>query len=283
MKPTTNFIKCPLRYMGSKGLLAPEIIKRIPEHVCYVEPFSGSARVFFRKEPSKVEILNDLDGELVNFWRVVQNHPQEFARCFDLSVISRQVFEWEQTKTLETLTDIQRAARYFYLQQLCYAGRTDRRTLGTTSFRPPYLNLPDLDKKVRAVHQRLQRVMIERLDASECIRIYDHSHTFFYVDPPYLDASGYQVGFTRDDLVRMRDQLRTIQGRFIVSLNDSEEVRALFQGFVFEEVQTTYYIANARKTLSERKKTRRELLIHNLRRDDPILPCEREPSDLPLP
>ena len=68
-----------LHFVGGKSRLAAQIIKRIPPHLAYVEPFAGGAWVFFQKKPSKVEVLNDLDGELVNFWRVIQNHRQEFS------------------------------------------------------------------------------------------------------------------------------------------------------------------------------------------------------------
>lgn len=260
--------------MGSKGLLAPEIVERIPDHVCYVEPFAGAARVFFRKEPSKVEVLNDLDGELVNFWRVVQNHHKEFIESFRFAIASRKMFEWEQARNPRTLTDIQRAARFFYVQQLSYGGRTANRTMGYTSFRPPYFNVLTLEERITEIHNRMRRALIENLDACQCIRQYDHEHTFFYLDPPYLGVTGYEIGFTPDDYVRLRDTLQRIKGRFIPSLNDDDEVRALFGCFKFQKVETKYYIANARTAHDTRKKTRHELLIHNL--EDPSAnPVER--------
>lgn len=101
-------------WMGGKRRLAKHILPIFPEHTCYVEPFAGGAALFFmRPNPAKVEVLNDLNGDLVNLYRVVQNHLEEFIRQYKWALTSRQVFEWEKMKRPETLTDIQRAARFF--------------------------------------------------------------------------------------------------------------------------------------------------------------------------
>lgn len=110
-------------WIVGKSRLAPAIIERFPSHACYVEAFCGAAAVFFAKIPSDVEVLNDINGELVNLYRVVQNHVEEFGRQFKWALSSRQVFEWEKKKLPETLTDIQRAARFYYLQRLAFGGK----------------------------------------------------------------------------------------------------------------------------------------------------------------
>lgn len=110
-------MRSPLNYLGGKSRLAERIVKLIPEdHICYCEPFCGAAWVLFTKQPSKVEVINDADGELITFWRVVQNHLEEFLRYYKWALISRRLFELENMKNPETLTDIQRAVRYFYTQ-----------------------------------------------------------------------------------------------------------------------------------------------------------------------
>src|SRR3984893_13153196 len=105
----------PLSYIGGKNRLAKRIIQIFPKHTTYVEAFAGCAQVFFRKEPSKVEVLNDRDGEIVNFFRVCQLHYQELLRYLRFTLISRTWFEILRASDPATLTDIQRAARYFYL------------------------------------------------------------------------------------------------------------------------------------------------------------------------
>src|SRR5262250_1358971 len=103
----------PLPYIGGKNRLAKKIISLFPKHLTYVEPFAGGAQVLFHKQPSDVEVLNDLDGEIVNFFRVCQSHHQELVRYLHFIVVSRQWYEMLANTRPESLTDIQRAARFF--------------------------------------------------------------------------------------------------------------------------------------------------------------------------
>ena len=90
-----HVLRSPLNYLGGKSRLAERIVKLIPEdHTCYCEPFCGAAWVLFAKEPSRVEVINDADGELVTFWRVVQNHLEEFLRYYKWALISRGCSSW---------------------------------------------------------------------------------------------------------------------------------------------------------------------------------------------
>jgi DNA adenine methylase len=260
-------LKSPLNYMGGKSRLAERIVSILPaDHRCYVEPFCGAAWVLFRKEPSEVEVVNDLDGELVNFWRVVQHHLATFLEHYRFAVISRKVFEWENMKRPETLTDIQRAVRYYYLQRLSFGGRVTGRTFGTSATRPANLNLLTLDDALAQVHWRLERVIIEHLPALECIRRYDRPTTLFYLDPPYWGTAGYAVEFSPADYDALAKALSAIQGRFVLSLNDVPEVRRTFVAFRQEMVRTTYSVENRRTAGARADLARHELLIHNLQR-----------------
>jgi DNA adenine methylase len=116
----------PLAYIGGKNRLAARLINLFPEHKTYVEPFCGGAQVFFHKEPSKVEILNDLNEDIFNFLRVCQLHHEELIRYLRYSVVSRRWFDLLEKTAPETLTDIQRAARFFFLQKNCYGGLVTR-------------------------------------------------------------------------------------------------------------------------------------------------------------
>src|SRR5438270_9521145 len=111
----------PLSYIGGKNRLAKRLLEIFPEHTTYVEAFAGGAQVFFHKEPSKVEVLNDLDGEIVNFYRVCQLHYEELLRYFRFAVVSREWFDLLKSTDPRTLTDVQRAARYFYLLKGSFA------------------------------------------------------------------------------------------------------------------------------------------------------------------
>src|ERR1700719_2885645 len=107
----------PLPYIGGKNRLAKKIISLLPEHTTYVEPFAGGAQVLFHKPPSNVEVLNDLDFDIVNFFRVCQRHYEELIRYLRLCIISRKRHELHSDIIPSTLTHIQRAGLFFYLQK----------------------------------------------------------------------------------------------------------------------------------------------------------------------
>lgn len=258
-------MRSPLNYLGGKSKLARVIVPMIPQdHVCYCEAFSGAAWIFFSKTPSKVEVLNDADGELVNFWRIIQNHLEPFLEYFKFAVVSRKIFDLEKAKRPETLTDIQRAVRYYYLQRLSFGGKPTNRYFGTSAQCPSGLNLTDLAERLLEVHWRLEKVVIENLDAVKCIERYDRTDTLFYLDPPYYGlCQDYAAKFARQDFERLRACLDRIKGRFILSLNDCPEVRELFCGFQFKTVALTYSLANGRTKTDARSKERGEVIIHN--------------------
>lgn len=258
-------MKSPLNYLGGKSKLAQKIVARIPSnHICYCEPFCGAGWVFFAKQPSRVEVINDLDRELVTFWRVVQNHLEEFLRFYKYAIVSRAIFDLEKRKDPAGLTDIQRACRYYYLQRLSFAGKTVGRSFGTGTERPSNLNLSNIEETLLDVHWRLERVTIECLDANECIRRYDRPTTFFFVDPPYWNTAGYAVPFEEKDYLALRDTLVKLQGRFLLTLNDLPEVRSLFKKFTIERVYLRYSAGNNRAAPETRAIERHEVFIHNI-------------------
>ena len=257
-------MRSPLNYAGGKSKLSKVIVPMIPrDHICYCEPFCGGAWVLFSKEPSKDEVINDMDNELVCFWRVIQHHLATFLDCFKHAVISRQLWEWEKMKNPDTLTDIHRAVRYFYLQRLSFGGKTHKRTFGTSATGPLNLNLATMEETLIEVNWRLRKVAVEHLDALDCIRRYDRPTTFFYIDPPYFfNQHDYAVSFSRfEDLALL---LGRVKGRFILSLNDCAEVRKIFKAFTQRRVTLTYSAGNSRTAAGTRGEPRHELLIHNL-------------------
>lgn len=262
-----NTVRSPLNYLGGKSRLAERIVKLIPaDHLCYCEPFCGAAWVLFAKQPSKVEVINDADGELIVFWRVVQNHLEEFLRYYKWALISRRLFELENMKNPETLTDIQRAVRYFYTQKLGFGGKTHNRTFGYSATGPSHLGVATLQDRLLEVHWRLEKVTIEHLDAIDVIHRYDRPTTFFYIDPPYWATAGYAVRWGEADFLRLRKALDGVKGRFILSLNDTKAFRRIFAGFRIQKIRTTYSAANGREKANGRAQERMELLISNLGR-----------------
>ncbi len=251
----------PLAYIGGKSKLSQIIIKIIPTHKTYCEAFTGGGWVFFRKEPSQYEVINDLDSDLVAFYRILQHHLEEFVKQFKWCLVSREWWEdWNSQLEGRGLTDIQKAARYYYVQRLCFGGRVRGRTFGTTPERKPRINLMRIEEELSEVHLRLSKVMIENLSYEDIIKRYDKKDTFFYLDPPYYSAPCYKHNFTGiEDYAKIADLLKNINGMFILSINDHPEIVQVFQGFNIRQVSLNYSIA--KNNIVKAK----ELLISNFK------------------
>lgn len=235
-----------LPWMGGKRRLAKEIIPLFKPHTTYVEPFCGGAALFFMKEPAKVEVINDVHGDLVNLYRVVKHHLDEFLRQFRWALVSRQDYLWAQKTNPETLTDIQRAARFFYLQKLAFGAKVVGQSFGTAATTPPRLNLLRLEEDLSAAHLRLARTTIERLDWQECMRRYDRPATLFYVDPPYWQTAGYGVDFGIEQYEQLAQLAAAAKGQVIISINDHRDIRAIFKHFDIRTTQIKYTVGGAK-------------------------------------
>lgn len=234
-------------WIGDKRRLADRIFPLFPRHSCYVEPFAGGAALYFlRPVPAEVEVLNDVNGDLVNLYRVVQHHLEEFVRQFKWALSSRQVFKWLQETRPETLTDIQRAARFYYLQQSAFGGRVDGQSYGTATTQPPGLNLLRIEESLSAAHLRLSNTYIEHLTWQDCFRRYDRPHTLFYCDPPYWQTEGYGVPFGFEQYEQMAEVLGQIKGKAIVSLNDHPDIRRVFGRYHIESTDITYTVGGGK-------------------------------------
>jgi DNA adenine methylase len=230
----------PLSYIGGKHRLAKRIIEIFPKHTTYVEAFAGGAQVLFHKEPSPVEVLNDLDGEIVNLFRVCQLHHEELVRYFRFAVVSRAMFDLAKATDPATLTDIQRAARYFYILKNSFASLVRHPNYHWHVVQPPGFNLEKLPALLENTHKRLERVQIENLPYEEILKRFDRPTTLFYLDPPYFGRQLYRYNFVTADFEQLAERLGSLRGRFVLSLNDTPEVRALFRRFVIRDVQLAY-------------------------------------------
>lgn len=245
-------------WLGGKRRLVKHILPLFPPHTCYVEPFAGGAALLFAKPESKVEVLNDINGDLVNLYRVIQHHLDEFVRQFRWSLVSRQMFEWTKMARPETLTDVQRAARFYYLQKLCFGARVTGRTFGTATTGRPGLNLLRIEEELSEAHLRLARVLVESLPWDKAVERYDRSHTLFFCDPPYWQTLGYGVEFGFEHYQRLAELMRSVAGKVIVSINDHPDIRAVFAGFPMSEVGIRYTVGG-----NNTAKPTKELIICN--------------------
>jgi DNA adenine methylase len=247
IKPITP----PAPWLGGKRLLASRIISIINTmpHRLYAEPFVGMGGIFFRRtKVPKSKVINDRNGEIINLFRILQRHYPQFMDCLKFQITSRREFERLRACDPATLTDLERAARFIYLQKLAFGGKNHGQIFGVDTTNPARFNLNRLGPQLEDIHERLAGVVLEELDWSRFIDRYDRSETLFYLDPPYYgceDDYGKAM-FDRGQFEIMADRLRGIKGQFILSINDVPEIRQVFAGFKFQEVELTYSVAGGK-------------------------------------
>jgi DNA adenine methylase len=242
-----------LSWLGGKSQLTREIIPLIPEHHCYCEVFAGAAWLLFRKEPSRVEVINDINVELVTLYRCVQHHLEEFVKQFKWILTARDEFQRFIKSDPDSLTDIQRAARFYYLVRSGYGSRINNPSFSVSTTRSSNFNLLRIEEDLSAAHLRLARVYVENQNYAKLITKHDRLDTFFYIDPPYYGCEDYygKNVFDPADFERLRDLLLGVKGKFILSINDAQPIRDLFSQFDLHEVSVNYSVGTSRKRSPE--------------------------------
>ena len=247
-----NDLKHPLiRYHGAKWRIAPWIISHFPRHRIYVEPFGGSGSVLLRKARSEVEVYNDLDGEIVNLFRVARDNGEELSRLVYLTPYSRDEF----IKSFEPSEDpIEQARRTIIRSFQGFGSGYATNTNGGKFSRPEngfrgtslkndamtWLNVSDT---VIEVIDRLRGVVIENVSYQKIIKKNDTRDTLFYADPPYLSSTrdrgrDYRFEFTEADHIELARCLNNVQGSVVVSGYKSELYNELYNGWTFRKLNT---------------------------------------------
>lgn len=215
-----------LRYHGGKWMLADWIIAHMPPHRVYVEPYGGGGSVMLSKEPSDLDVINDLDGDVINFFRVLRERPDELARAIELTPFALAELDLSYEPTDEP---VERARRVYVRS---WQGRGTSRGQWRVGWRRQTQSdkasaLRDWQRpldNLYAVAARLRQVQIDQDDAIRCILRYDRPDTLFYCDPPYpaetrgrWKTSAYQHEMTTEDHERLAETLMDIQGMALVS------------------------------------------------------------------
>jgi DNA adenine methylase len=233
-------------YIGGKRLLSRDLVKRIQHtpHKTYAEPFVGMGGVFLRRtEAAPVEVINDISSDVAGFFRILQRHYSAFMDMLRYQLTTRAEFERLTVIDPATLTDLERAARFLYLQRMAYGGKVRGRSFGVDASQPGAFNVNRLIPLLDELHDRLAGVVIERLPWHDFITRYDRPETLFYLDPPYWGCeTDYGDQFARADFKRMADQLQAVQGRFILSVNDKPELREMFSWAKIDTVDLIYSV-----------------------------------------
>ena len=244
-----------ISWIGGKKLLRRQILEQFPDPGTfdrYIEVFGGAAWIMFAKEQhAKLEVYNDVNGQLVNLFRVVKYHPEALQKELEWLLMSREQF-FNAIQQVRGLTDIQRAA-HFFIAIKCSFGT------GCRSFGVRPLNLENAVDFLRTASKRLQYVVIENVDFEQLLKTYDRPDALFYLDPPYYEAEKYYPDrFQPEDHARMRQALGRLRGRFILSYNDCPKIRELYQDYKIIEVSRQDNL-----TAKGQSRRCRELIIKN--------------------
>lgn len=239
--------RTPAGYIGGKRNLSSRItalIQTIP-HQTYAEVFVGMGGIFLKRRwAPKTEVINDYSGDVANLFRILQRHYPQFMETLKFQLSGRREFERLKASDPATLTDLERAGRFLYLQRLAFGGKVAGRNFGVDVSSSAGFNIITLAPQLDAIHQRLAGVTIENLRWQDFLTRYDRPGTLFYLDPPYWGSEDDygKAMFGRAEFEEMADRLRGLKGRFILSINDVPEIRAAFAGFDHQAVETTYSI-----------------------------------------
>ncbi|MBU5439483.1 DNA adenine methylase [Tissierella sp. MSJ-40] len=249
-------LKPPISRLGGKSKLRKTIIEMIPEHICYVELFFGAGWVYFGKEASKVEVINDIDRELINLFKMIKYHAPEIERMLEYEFSGRDMFEEYKNYNIEYLTEINRAVRFLYLITQSFGSKGDHYGYGTNTKPKPQIFYKNVLSDLK---ERLRNTYVENLSFENIIDKYDREYTFFFADPPYLGTTGYEHEFGEKEHLLLRDKLSNLKGNFLLTINDHEITREWYKDFNIKEVEVSYSVSKEQKA----RKKYGELIITN--------------------
>jgi DNA adenine methylase len=261
-------LSSPFKWVGGKSRLRKPIIDLLPEHTCYVEPFAGAAWVLFGKPRSEVEILNDIDQELMTFFRVLKSKPEELIASFEWELVSRAEFERLAKSNVNDLSDIERAHRFYYLIMAGWGGELNYPRFATSITDGGHGNrligaLKTLRERILPIYERLRTVILENLDWRDCIKRYDRSGTVMYIDPPYPENGCNYAHNMRswEEHHELADCLKQSKCQWILSSYDIPKIHELFADYYIVSV-TSASGMRVKKTDNSRVQNK-EVLITN--------------------
>ena len=255
--------KTPITYYGGKQRMAEMIVSLMPKHKLYCEPFIGGAAVFFAKEPSEMEVINDLNGDVVNFYRVCASDFMKLEKLIQATPHSRQIHREsaDVLKNPDRHNPVKRAWAFWVQTNMSFTSKIfggyayERNSNGTLK---RFVN-----KKLAftpEIKERLNMVDIESNDALRVIKSRDSSESFFYCDPPYFNADmGHYKGYTEQDFTDLLTTLSESKGKFLLSSYPSEVLAKFIKKHRWQTISKDSSIAVTHQT--GKKKT--EVLTAN--------------------
>lgn len=259
-----NKVQPPLRYPGSKfrayKYIEPYIIGT--QHTEYREPFFGSGAVFFQKELASKTWINDLDSELINFYKIIQNDVLAKKLAEDVVTVKPSKEYFIKLKESEPIDDYERAFRYFVLNRTAYSGIMH---LPNWGFHPIKSVQPDKwPNRILSASEKLQNIMITSLSYEEVIFAPSDEQVLIFLDPPYYAADqkrAYEKSFEINDHIKLADNLKQLSHNFILTYDNCNEVCKLYKWANIHKVEFMYHTANSCVTT---RKMGKELIITNM-------------------
>ena len=251
--------------MGGKGRSVNKILSILPAHKTYIEPFFGGGALFFAKEKVKIEILNDINKDLINFYEVLRTQYDDFIHRFDYVLRSKEQFlECRKTMSDNSLSPLERAFRFYYVNQNSFGGLIRYNKSGgcnspfgaNSDYKHTICNMWDFDK-LEIAHDRIKNAFIECDNYQNIIKKYDRDYVLFFLDPPYDCKSGKYNGEINFDYDELLNQCRNIKGKFILTLNSGLENK--FKEFYIIPNDVHYSIG----CTSESSKSYKEIIVTN--------------------
>lgn len=259
--------RSPIKWVGGKSKIAPQLISLFLPHTCYVEVFGGAGHILFAKPPSSVEVYNDINGELVNFFRVIKARYEEFIRAFDWVLVGRQLFDEYKAQHPAELDDLERAVRFYYLINRSFGAKYSSPVFQTSKTHDfPGGHIKNVERIITQAYKRLLDVAIEQGDFETIVARYDDPETLFFCDPPYLNNCDQ---YPHNDLARPEEQKRlarcllSIRGKFLLTIGDHPLIRELYAGCFIAELDVVYSMSRQ----EEGRGVNTELIITNYAQD----------------
>jgi DNA adenine methylase len=260
----------PIKWIGGKTFLHKWINQHIPNHDNFVEVFGGGASILLSKNQSLCEIYNDIDSNLVNFFRQLRDRPKDLFLKLYFTPYSRAEFDLMRKKFEKSeLPDLEKAVIFFYIyiNRACFGGRMKKATFGYGTYTMRERSIPSKSYIFEIEHlhfywNRIKEIIIENLDFRELIKKYDRENTLFYCDPPYFNIQFYEKNFSTEDHEDLAEILSQIKGKFILSYNSHPKLEELYpiNKFIVEKKD---FVNRVNDTIKDREFRRIEVLIMN--------------------
>lgn len=227
-------------WAGGKTRLLKRLLPHIPAHAGYIEVFAGGCAMLLAKEPSRLEVVNDVDGNLVTLYKVAKYHPDALAMELELLPASRVLLQQaNELLRTDSLTDIQRAAWFLYANKTSFGAGGTSLAIARDPRSSAFIGTDAMIRSIHAFSKRMNRVVIENVDFRRIFKLYDHPDNFMFIDPPYLHSDGKNYrGWNEFEMASFAAEVKQLKSRWILTVDASDFNRELFRGYRYEAVTT---------------------------------------------